>query len=990
MKKSNLLKLISLISVCAVLMGAVAIAAFATTEQETVDICKKNIVFGEKIQLMFAVKAPEDVVVTAVCGDQTVGIEYVENQIIEGEEYRVYRTTAGWAAQNINAVVTVTATAGEQTDVLSYSVLMYLYERLNLDNLDPVEDADRIAMYEALLAYAKAADQVINSQDGRTPNDLDSYRYVSVVNGTVDGYNEWGMFKAGEKPFANIAHSLDLAEGESVEWAYSVDGENRGKISLAALKELAVEGTVTVTATVRSASGHVDHDACQPIATVDQLNEAVELGGSYYLTADLALSEAVTVNTDFTLCLGGKTLSAAQTETEFSMLRVGEGAVLTLTDCSDVERVGYIDPTTGLWTEGTYEGDGEAVSYTLYGGVIMGGHASNGGAIYTNGGRIEIYNVNFAGNAASSDSGAIHLSNPATLYLHDVSFVGNVAQNQGGAIELGGATLLADGDNVFAYNTAADHGGALHVSYKTVNEVRVGGTVTMTGGRFIGNTAMGGGAVSIRTDCTATFNGTQFEDNTTAGYSGEFDGDGECGGAIYVGYGELNLTDCVLKDNTATDGFGGAVNVVGSTVNVTGGSFTGNTADKGGVIHNSGSSTILVNGATFAGNTATDGGALYGNKGTVTVTGATFTENTASTHGGAIYANKTALTFTDSTFTDNTAVNNGGAMYVINSDAVGLDGCTFTENAATLGGAIYVNSSTFECVDSTFKQNSASNHGGAIDVVATEATLTGNNLFEANTATNHGGAIYVTYTGEPAVGSTLEMTGGQFKQNRAIAGGAVSGRTHSVMSFNGVTFLENAATATSSSNPGGGAIHVNSGELTVTGCTFDGNTSGYYGGAITGDVSTVTLNGGTTVRNSRGKTGAALYFKGAGTVTMDTVTLENNGTGTNGVIYFNGGTNTLTGITATGNTADKGGVFYISGGTVTVSDSTFSGNTATAEGGVFRISGSSTKVTLNGCEITGNSAPLGGGLYAAKGVSYTIDESTVVAGNTPDDTYTAS
>ena len=1028
-----------------------------------------------------------------------------------------------------------------------------------------------------------------------------------------------------------------------------------------------------------------------PISNVSELTAAAKRGGYYYLATDLALSKSITVSADFTLCMGGKTLSAAQTETEFSMLRVGEGAVLTLTDCSDVERVGYIDPTTGLWTEGTYEGDGEAVSYTLYGGVIMGGHASNGGAIYANGGIINIYNVNFAGNAASSDSGAIHLSNPATLYLHDVSFVGNVAQNQGGAIEIGGATLRADGDNVFAYNTSTDHGGALHVSYKTVNEVRVGGTVTMTGGRFIGNTAMGGGAVSIRTSCAATFNGTEFDGNVTAGYAGEFDGDGECGGAIYVGYGELNLTDCVLTDNTATDGFGGAVNVVGSTVNVTGGSFTGNTADKGGAIHNSGSSTVSVNGTTFAGNTATDGGALYGNKGTVTVTGATFTENTASNHGGAIYVNKTVLTCIDSTFTGNTAVNNAGAIYVINSTEFGLDGCTFTQNTAKLGGAlyihgstfacadstfkqnsatnnagaidivastatltgdnlfeantaanhggavyvsysgdvtgtlrmtdgrfidntamgggavsirtgceatfegtsfqgntvsgyagefdgngecggaiyvgfgaltlknatftenastdgfggavnsldstvtvtggsftgntadkggaiygnngsaisvsgvtftqntaieggaihaksssvtvsdssfasntassqgaaiyasdatlsctnttldqntaannggavyainsesislsgctftkntsklggaIYVNSSTFACVDSTFKQNSASNHGGAIDIVATNATFTGNNLFEANTATNHGGAIYVTYTGEPAVGSTLEMTGGQFKQNSAIAGGAVSGRTHSVMSFNGVTFLENAATATATSNPGGGAIHVNNGELTVTGCTFDGNTSGYYGGAITGDVSTVTLNGGTTVRNSRGKTGAALYFKGAGTVIMDTVTLENNGTGTNGVVYFNGGTNTLTNVTATGNTADKGGVFYISGGSTTIRNSTLDGNFATTQGGAISISGGSTKVTventvmtnngmkldpessqvvdytnnggaiyvatnngltLTGCTITGNGAGYGGGLYANTGVTYTIDAST--------------
>ena len=249
MKKSSLLKLISLIFVCAMVIGAVAVTAFAAEQTETVEICKKNIEFGDKLRLQFALKAPENVDVSAVCNGEDVEIEYVENIELDGVEYRVYQTVEGWSAQNINTTVTVTATAGGEKDVLTYSVLMYLYERLNLDNLDPVKEADRIAMYEDLLSYAKSCDKVINSPaNGRTPNELDKYRYVCVEGATLDGYNTWGMFKEGETPFANVEHTLEVGEGDDVAWYYSVDGGEAVKATLDEIKALTVDGEITVTA----------------------------------------------------------------------------------------------------------------------------------------------------------------------------------------------------------------------------------------------------------------------------------------------------------------------------------------------------------------------------------------------------------------------------------------------------------------------------------------------------------------------------------------------------------------------------------------------------------------------------------------------------------------------------------------------------------------------------------------------------------------------
>ena len=247
MKKHRLLKLISLIFVCTILVGVVALSALAAGNEQdpVVEIAKKNIYFGDKLQLMFAIDAPASVEVTATANGKNIGIDYIENQTIGGKEYRVYKTVEGWAAQNINTVVTVSATAGNKTDKLTYSVLEYLYERINVDTNVP---QNKLKMYNSLLQYAIDADQVINNTQDRTPNELDKYYYVTLENATFDGYNTCGMFKLGDTPFANVDHTLDLGEEDVLEWSYSLNGGKKTVINETELKTLTVNGTLTVSA----------------------------------------------------------------------------------------------------------------------------------------------------------------------------------------------------------------------------------------------------------------------------------------------------------------------------------------------------------------------------------------------------------------------------------------------------------------------------------------------------------------------------------------------------------------------------------------------------------------------------------------------------------------------------------------------------------------------------------------------------------------------
>jgi predicted outer membrane repeat protein len=125
-----------------------------------------------------------------------------------------------------------------------------------------------------------------------------------------------------------------------------------------------------------------------------------------------------------------------------------------------------------------------------------------------------------------------------------------------------------------------------------------------------------------------------------------------------------------------------------------------------------------------------------------------------------------------------------------------------------------------------------------------------------------------------------------------------------------------------------------------------------------------------------------LWFKTTGTVTVDTITVQNNTNGLTGVIYITAGNHTYNNVTVTGNQANKGGAFYISGGTVKITNSELTFNTASGsdgQGGAIYVSTNKT-LTLENCTISGNEAKVGGGVYATKG--YNADQATQITGNT--------
>ena len=438
-----------------------------------------------------------------------------------------------------------------------------------------------------------------------------------------------------------------------------------------------------------------------PIASLEELISAVENGGSYYLTEDIVIDATLNITVDVNICLNGKKLSRSGDEA-FSMLSVASGATLTLTDCKNDERIGYIDPVSGLWTEGAYSGEGTAIEYKLYGGLITNGAGAGGRAIYVYG-TLNTYRINFAGNSATS----------------------------GGAVYVAG--IYNDVGSTFVGNTVSNRGGAIYVAYdeNVTNVLRL----TVSGSTFIYNKAMEGGDTTTRR-----------------------------GGAIYVGeYMIVNINDSVFEGNSASQ-YGGAISVArGTALTLTDSTFKNNTSGtNGGAIWLYTAATLEVNECEFSGNsTGTNGGAIYSYN-TLSITNTEFANNTAAS-GGALYCSGT-LSATNTTFASNVASKYGGAIYA--SGDLTATNCDFTNNKATTehGGAIYITGAVeLRVIGGTMRGNEtvASKGGGAIAVYANDdkecptAYISGT-VFEDNSAYSGGAIALYNTNAENKIEHTIE------------------------------------------------------------------------------------------------------------------------------------------------------------------------------------------------------------------------------------------
>lgn len=193
---------------------------------------------------------------------------------------------------------------------------------------------------------------------------------------------------------------------------------------------------------------------------------------------------------------------------------------------------------------------------------------------------------------------------------------------------------------------------------------------------------------------------------------------------------------------------GGAINnEAGSALAVTNTSFIDNAASGagGGAIANAILATTTVNGSTFIGNDATggSGGAIGSLGGSVTVTGpitSLFTDNSAHVDGGAIAGILGAFNVTKATFTFNHATDFGGAVANFGAPST-VATSSFTHNSAGQSGGAIATATSLDLTSDYISLNFASHHGGGIDLAGGNTSLTTTDVV-GNASIMSGGGIY--------------------------------------------------------------------------------------------------------------------------------------------------------------------------------------------------------------------------------------------------------
>ena len=289
--------------------------------------------------------------------------------------------------------------------------------------------------------------------------------------------------------------------------------------------------------------------------------------------------------------------------------------------------------------------------------------------------------------------------------------------------------------------------------------------------------------------------------------------------------------------------------------------------------------------ATPGSNTAAAGGL------NVLVDGVTFADNHATARGGVGFVSGVAdFKIQNSIHTGNKVDADGGVYQIGNQSTGTITGSTFSGNSAKKsGGALRVSNSTVTIDKSVFDGNTAKVAGGAITVDNASTLTVTNSVFTNNVVgegkAGHGGAVYVSGT------SRVNVTSSEFTGNKAGHGGAfyIQGQT---ATFTDTVFTNNEAYEY------GGALRVNTGNVTFNVTKGDVAYTGNKAGTATDSVAGQRYNG---------KTGGFLYLQSAarasGMATFDvadgaTLTIGKDATADSIASYSK--TNAVSTITKTG------------------------------------------------------------------------------------------
>ncbi len=399
---------------------------------------------------------------------------------------------------------------------------------------------------------------------------------------------------------------------------------------------------------------------------------------------------------------------------------------------------------------------------------------SFGGGIDSRG-MLTVNGTNFTGNQATLDGGAIFVGASNLTNVQNADFINNRAIDNGGAIasQSDGSSQLTILDSTFDNNDAQQNGGGLYL------DAPAGALLSLNQNSFVNNSGLSGGGLFKTNSADLTIANTTFERNTATDHGG--------GLAAEASNGMITLTDSRILQNIAGID-GGGIRLNASNLSASNSLILTNQTQFGGGLELSLGSTAQVNGSLFQGNTSSSsGGAIQiDNTSSATITNSQLLNNQSGSFGGAIFA-RGSFSLDNALVQANTAVNGGAGISLAGSSSgtVAIRSTTINGNNSSGGGGglTHLGGQAVTIEDSTFSSNSAGGSGGAIDAITSSIQLS-NSTISSNATSGMGGGISL------APAAQVDLSNVTVANNNAVfRGGGLANR------FGGSLTLQNTIVA---------------------------------------------------------------------------------------------------------------------------------------------------------------------------------------------------